>query len=88
MSVDPSATISPATMPGSNVSFAGTKPSSETDSQGQGQGHVDKGCPNCNNNNIDDYSETTEIYNLRIKMIKARILAKLQMDKTPDNFLQ
>ena len=83
--MDPTATVSTAAMPGSNVSFAGTKTPSENAGQGQRQGHVDKGqgCPNCNSNNIDDYSETTEIYNLRIKMIKARILAKLQMDQTP-----
>ena len=85
MSVDPTATISAATMPGSNVSFAGTKTPVQTDGQSQGKVHADNGlgCPNCNNNDIEDYSENTEIYNLRIKMIKARILAKLQMDGTP-----
>lgn len=88
MSVDPTSTISAATMPGSNVSFAGTKTSRTNpveNGQPQGEGHVDngQGCPNCNNNNVDDYSEKTEIYNLRIAMIKARILAKLQMDRTP-----
>jgi len=83
--VDPTATSSAPTMPGSNVSFAGTKTPVQTVGQSQGVGHADngQGCPNCNNNNIDDYSETTEIYNLRIDMIKARILAKLQMDRTP-----
>ena len=81
LSVDPTAMISAASLPGSNVSFAGTKAPVQTD----GQSHDDngQGCPNCNNNNIDDYTENTEIYNLRIKMIKARILAKLQMDRTP-----
>ena len=85
MSVDPTATISAVSMPGSNVSFAGTKAPVQTDGQTQGKGHDDngQGCPNCNSNNIDDYTENTEIYNLRIKMIKARILAKLQMDRTP-----
>lgn len=85
VSVDPTAMASAASMPGSNVSFAGTKAPVQTDGQSQVGGHDDngQGCPNCNNNNIDDYTENTEVYNLRIKMIKARILAKLQMDRTP-----
>lgn len=44
------------------------------------QNNTDKGCPNCNNNNSNDESD---LYKIRIEMIKAKLLAKLQLDKEP-----
>lgn len=89
MSVERASTIPVATMPGSNVSLAGAKPpriNPTENGQLQDEGHVDNGpsCPNCNKkNDIDDYSEDSPIYKLRIEMVKDKILAKLHMDKAP-----
>lgn len=85
MSVDRTTSVPVTTMPGSNVSLAEGKPPRFPAGSGQlqPQEHVRNGqsCPNCNNNNDSDFSE--EIYKLRIEMIKAKILAKLQMDREP-----
>lgn len=92
MSLERASTIPVSTMPASNVSFARAKPPTlnpTENGQLQEEGHVDNGhsCPNCdnknNNNNIDEYSEDSAIYKLRIEMVKAKILAKLHMDSVP-----
>lgn len=43
------------------------------------QNSTDKGCSNCNNNSNDE----SDLYKIRIEMIKAKLLAKLQLDKEP-----
>ncbi|KAL9951493.1 hypothetical protein ACROYT_G044161 [Oculina patagonica] len=86
MSMERAFTIPDATMPGRNVSLAGAKPHPTENDQLQHKGHVDNGpsCPNCNKkSDIDDYSEDSPIYKLRIEMVKEKILAKLHMDKAP-----
>lgn len=89
MSVERASTIPLTTMPSSNVSFAGAKPPRKnlTESgQLEGKGQVDSGqsCPNCKNSSEKDaYSKESDIYKLRIEMVKAKILAKLNMDKPP-----
>lgn len=89
MSVERASTIPLATMPGPNVSFAGAKPpriNPSENGQLEGEGQVESGqsCPNCKNNNEKDaFSGESDIYKLRIEMVKAKILAKLNMDKPP-----
>ena len=80
-----------ATVPGSNVSLAALAETSRKhrSENGQSQDQVKDdnghGCPNCRNKNDDedDLSEDSELYKFRIEMIKAKILAKLQLDRAP-----
>lgn len=76
-----------ATVPGSNVSLEQAKTPTLISTEHRDSKevkHVDNGqnCPNCDKNK-DDYPEDSEMYELRIAMIKAKILQKLHMDKEP-----
>lgn len=69
------------TMPGSNASRALGK-TQRTIPAENGQLQVVNGLGN-NNHAQDDFSEDSAVYKLRIEMIKAEILAKLQLDRQP-----
>jgi len=69
------------TMPGSNASRALGK-TQRTIPAENGQLQVGSGLGN-NNHAQDDFSEDSAVYKLRIEMIKAEILAKLQLDRQP-----
>lgn len=71
----PDSTSGPVIMsqPSRNISLLNGK------SRDSLQNNTDKGCPNCNNNE----DEESDLYKVRIEMIKAKLLAKLQLDKEP-----
>ena len=75
-----------AAMPSSNISYAGsavqrrtfTPPSISQHDRQQDVGRLNS-CQNCSSHNDND----SPAYKLRIEIIKAKILEKLQMDKAP-----
>ena len=79
-----------ATMPNSNATRALAAeeqpriiPAENGPTQDQNQVDNGQGCPNCKNKDEDDFAEDSAEYKIRIEMIKAKILEKLQLDREP-----